>query len=205
MASAYPSSFKIWVPRKDFVDDVRADDVDSIYEEVSAMQREIGLYPRGAYPDVATRLSGMEKNKQLPVIHARTAINNVAGNNTAFLPQITTSDEDSLDWFTPGATLQIPIKADGFYQVSLYGVWFGGAAPATPYRLRTIILFNTSEARWGDILCPGNYAPDAGVLTQWSGAATAGSTFQFGLQNSSGIVRQAFLDITVQQVRGYVS
>jgi hypothetical protein len=57
MAAEYPSAIKSWTPVVDDVNHVMADDVNSIYEEVEAIQTELGEDVAGDAADLVTRLS----------------------------------------------------------------------------------------------------------------------------------------------------
>jgi DUF4097 and DUF4098 domain-containing protein YvlB len=57
MAAEYPSAIKSWTPVVDDVNHVMADDVNSIYEEIEAVQTELGEDVAGDAADLVTRLS----------------------------------------------------------------------------------------------------------------------------------------------------
>jgi hypothetical protein len=57
MAAEYPSAIKSWTPVVDDVNDVMADDVNSIYEEIEAVQTELGEDVAGDAADLVTRLA----------------------------------------------------------------------------------------------------------------------------------------------------
>lgn len=57
MAATYPGGIKSWTPRTDNVDDVMADDVNTGYEEITALQTELGVNVAGSATDLVTRLS----------------------------------------------------------------------------------------------------------------------------------------------------
>jgi hypothetical protein len=46
MVAFYPSSVKTWVPRVNLQDPVLAEDVNTVYEELTAVQTELGLSPK---------------------------------------------------------------------------------------------------------------------------------------------------------------
>jgi hypothetical protein len=43
MAANYPSSIKVWTPKVNLQDLVIAEDVNTVYEEIEAMQRQLGV------------------------------------------------------------------------------------------------------------------------------------------------------------------
>jgi hypothetical protein len=55
--ATYPGALKSWTARTDAADDVMADDVNTIYDEVTAVQTELGTDPAGTVSDVKTRLA----------------------------------------------------------------------------------------------------------------------------------------------------
>jgi hypothetical protein len=57
MAAEYPSAIKSWTPVVDDVNHVMADDVNSIYEEIEAVQTELGEDVAGDATDLVTRLA----------------------------------------------------------------------------------------------------------------------------------------------------
>lgn len=52
----YPASIKTWVDRST-VDHVMPEDINTIYDEITALETELGLAPKGTSSDLVTRLS----------------------------------------------------------------------------------------------------------------------------------------------------
>jgi hypothetical protein len=47
MAANYPASIKVWTPKVNLQDLVVSEDVNTVYEEIEAMQRQLGVGPGG--------------------------------------------------------------------------------------------------------------------------------------------------------------
>jgi len=55
--TSYPGGLKSFSQRTDTVDDIMATDVNQAYDEIEAIEAELGLNPKGDYADVAERLA----------------------------------------------------------------------------------------------------------------------------------------------------
>jgi hypothetical protein len=54
--TSFPAAIKTWAARTDTVDDVAAADVNTIYDEVTAIETKLGLNRQGVHADLITRL-----------------------------------------------------------------------------------------------------------------------------------------------------
>ena len=57
--ATYPSGIKAFSDRTDQTDLVLATDINQAYDEITAIQTELGLLPKGGYADVTARLAGL--------------------------------------------------------------------------------------------------------------------------------------------------
>lgn len=59
MAAEYPGTIKNWTDLQDHVDEIVAAHLNTAYAEITAIQTELGLLPKGGYASVAARLAGL--------------------------------------------------------------------------------------------------------------------------------------------------
>lgn len=62
MTAKYPAKIKTWIPVQDEVDLAKADDVNTSYEEITAIQQTLGINPADDQPTVSERILNHQTN-----------------------------------------------------------------------------------------------------------------------------------------------
>jgi len=84
MAADYPNAIKTFTVKQDGVDDVMADHVNALQDEITAIETELGTNPKGDKADVKTRLDDIE-NSIDDLAGANRTIETVKGNADALV------------------------------------------------------------------------------------------------------------------------
>jgi len=60
MSTSYPNEIKYFASKTDAIDDVRAEDINNVQNEIMAIQNELGTNPKGEYSNVRLRIENIE-------------------------------------------------------------------------------------------------------------------------------------------------
>jgi hypothetical protein len=194
MSAVYPRAIKAFLTRHDYTDDVMAAHVNDLQDEVSALERTLGINPQLPNVSIAARLADLENGKTRPVFQASNSSSSTRVPNwdppvSVSLPFIRPSaTSDPFKWFNGVNGFKIGLT--GWYTVNASALWT--ASPALGYRRTMLIgggMILTSEDHLAE---SKGIAWHYGNLS-WVGILTAGTTLEVNVTHQVGsvqIVRQ---------------
>ena len=91
MSARYPDEIKTFIPKQDYVDDVEASHINDLQDEITAIQQELGVNPKGDAETVKDRLEKVESEVYSPLLQEIETCDNIIS-----LPENTTKGQVSI-------------------------------------------------------------------------------------------------------------
>jgi hypothetical protein len=191
MAAEYPGNVRNYIPRVDLVDTVIADNVNSLQEEVKAIQTTIGSAATSTSPLVSTYTGTFATTTSWGTLSARISnieaglVNGVGtsgayvlrsggstittASNKGLVLQTGTGSLNLLESYSAGATLGFNIDSSGIPKVGSAGVIYVGSSD-----YNTMVSATSSAASAAAARVPLSTVTAAGDLIVGTGSATVG-------------------------------